>query len=276
MRVLHGRSVTFISQKKKVAEDSVFVRTSEKCNCNLKGGTTVRLSLKTMLCLATVLALTGGIAFAEGQPAAKATAKVGTIALVEGPTGSGSSTSGWVSVLSNTLKTSSQKDLFVDASLECGLLTRTLVKSKSGTSDTSIAQAAVEVRVKLDPGTTAEKVFEPGDVIFCRRSQELTAVFAGILSDCTDEDGDGTIEIPDECTITEEELELILDTMNANSFNFILDDVGVGVHEVDVQARINLGPNSAGAGSTESKGLIGKGSVTVEEVRLIQGEDILL
>jgi hypothetical protein len=62
-----------------------------------------------------------------------------------------SSTAGtWQTILSNAIKTPNQKDLFVDVSLEVGLLTDTLVRSKNNVADTSMAAAGVEVRVLID------------------------------------------------------------------------------------------------------------------------------
>ena len=109
---------------------------------------------------------------------------------------------------------------------------------------------------------------------FCNRNQSLSATLGGILSNCTDSNGDGDIDLND-CTLAPEEVEIILDTMNANSFNFILDDLTSGVHTVEVQAMISTS-SSSGAGSASSNATIGNGSVTVQEVRLIQNEDIIL
>jgi hypothetical protein len=55
----------------------------------------------------------------------------------------------WTTILSNNLKTANQKDLFVDVSLECGLYTSTKVAS-SGKTDTSVADAGVQVQVLVD------------------------------------------------------------------------------------------------------------------------------
>ena len=169
-------------------------------------------------------------------------------------------------ILSNVIHTSSQKDLAVDVSLECGLYTRTLVKSKAGTKDTSVADASVKVRVLVD-GVEAY----PGTVTFCSRAQELSATFGGIFENCEDTDGDGHITL-DECDLTDEELELILTTVNANAFNFILDDVGVGDHLIEVEATADWG-SSYQTGDAEAKAFVGKGSMTVEEIRLIKDED---
>jgi archaellum component FlaG (FlaF/FlaG flagellin family) len=203
-----------------------------------------------------------GAASAQSQPSSKVTAQVGDIAILD------SEGLEWTTILSNNLRTPNQKDLFVDVSLECGLYTRTLVKS-AGNKDTSTAEAGVEVQVLVDGNA-----MYPDEVVFCRRTQELTALFGGIMESCTDLNGDGTITY-EECVWTPEELELVLDTMNANSFNFILDDLTAGVHTVEVQAKITTA-TEVDTGEAEAYATIGKGSVTVESVRMIQNEDFLL
>jgi hypothetical protein len=193
---------------------------------------------------------------------AKATAKVGNVNVLN------QTSFGWTTILSNTIKTANQKDLFIDVSLETGLYTQTKVRS-NGNKDTSSADATIKVQVLVD-GVPAY----PGDVVFDYRSQTLSATLGGILENCTDSNGDGDIDLND-CTLAPEEIELILDTMAAHSFNFIMDDLGPGEHAVEVQAMISTS-GSSGAGSASANATIGNGSVTVEEVRLIKGEDIQL
>lgn len=205
-----------------------------------------------------------GLFFGIGAQAqsAKSTVAVGNVNIING------SSMPYGNIMSTNIKTSSQKDLVMNVSLECGLLTRTKVSSKSGISDTSSAQASVQVRVLIDG-----KEAKPGPVVFCRRTQELTATFGGILQSCSDSNGDGVLDMINECTATAEELELVQDTMNANSFNFILDNVGTGYHRIEVQAKIDSG-TSVQLGSADAKASIGKGSINVEEVRLIRNQII--
>lgn len=187
-------------------------------------------------------------------PSAKATAFFGDIAILD------STQMAWTSIMSAQLKTSNQKTLFIDASLECGLLTQTTSRSKGGTKDTSSATASVMLQVLVD-GTVAL----PGAVVYCKRTQELSATLGGILEKCSDANGDGTI-LASECTFTEEEISLLLSTMNAASFNFGAD-VGTGTHTITVQAKIDTS-TSTQAGAAVAKGSIGKGSVVVTEQRL--------
>ncbi len=217
-----------------------------------------------IVAIALSVLLLGGVASANtAQPASKATAQVGNIAILD------STALDWTTILSNNMRTANQKDLFVDVSLECGLYTQTEVRSKGGSTDSATAEAGVDVRVLVD----GQPIY-PGEVTFCRRTQTLEATFGGILQQCQDLNLDGVIT-NEECTWDYEELNLIQDTMNANSFNFVLDDLTSGVHVVEVQAKIDTA-TAYQDGSAAAYATIGKGSMTVEEVRMIQGEEIQL
>jgi len=174
----------------------------------------------------------------------------------------------WQPILSASIHTSQQKDLVISVSLESSLLTRALAKSRNKTQDKSMASAGIEVQVLVD-GAPAY----PGVVVYNKRKQELTATFQGILAGCLTTSLETGGVIIDPACVEPEELDLLLDTTSANHFNFILDDVGVGTHAIEVQARIDLSASSQ-TGAGEAKAIIGKGSVVVEEVRLVKGADV--
>src|SRR5262249_40284880 len=136
------------------------------------------------------------------------------------------------------LKTSQQKDLIITAAMEVGLYTRTLVRSKTGTPDTSSASAGVEVRMVVDQGTPNERIAEPGVVVFGRRTQELTATFQGLIDGCLTVDPTTGAVILDPNCVQPETLQLVLDTMNANSFAFGVANMSAGGHTMKVQARM--------------------------------------
>ena len=187
-------------------------------------------------------------------------------------------TDGWVNIagLSGVMHKASQKDMVLDVSLECSLYTDTEVKSKGGNKDTSTAIAGVQVQVVVTDEDGVSRVMEPGPVTFCRRSQTLSAVFQGLL---TDDDGNvcltaeldefgnatGAIIIDEDC-LRPEELQLILETTNANAFNFVQFDLAQGNYHVQVQAQISSSAE-AGNGSADAWATIGKGSAILEEVR---------
>ena len=223
--------------------------------------------------LALSLAVVSGYA-QTSQPSAKVTAKTANLTLLPPTTTQGE----WHTVLANSIKTANQKDLFISASFEVGLYTDTLVKSKLMVSDTSTAKADVKVRVVLDLGTGAERVVEPGEVVYGRRSQTLSATLEGAIAGClsvvTNLDGSLGIVLNQAC-VQPEVIDLILDTMDAASFNFVAVDVPQGVHTVSVQAQINT-TGTVQNGTFEAKALVGKGSVTVESVRLIKDPNVVL
>ena len=172
--------------------------------------------------------------------------------------------------LSGTLHKAQRKDLVIDVSLECGIYTETEVKSKGGNKEESNAEGSVMVRVKytnIDSGdtgfmTTSEDV----GILFCQRSETLSAELQGLIDGCIDEDGHiiNTLECLDDETIS-----LILATMNANSFNFIKEDLPQVDYRVEVEAQLAV-RGSAGNGSYAAKALIGWGSTILSEVRLVK------
>lgn len=198
---------------------------------------------------------------------AKAAAQVANLAVMATTSG-GELVTPWQTILSSSIRTSRQKDLIVGVSLESTLLTRGLARSRNKTADKSTASAGVEVRVLVD----GQEAY-PGVVVFNKRKQELTATFQGILAGClTVDSGTGAVIVDTAC-VEPEELDLLLDTTSANHFDFVLDDVGVGTHAIQVQARIDLSASSV-AGAGEAKAVLGKGSVVVEEVRLVKGAEV--
>jgi len=192
----------------------------------------------------------------EGVPASKAAAQVSDVYILDET----NADQNWSPILSQTIKTANAKDLFIDVSLECGLFTKTKGKSKQDqgvpVEDSAMATSTIEVKVTVD-GQPAY----PGNVTFASREQTLTVLLQGILDYCTEGDPYSGL-----CVVGEEYVELILNTMEANSFNFIYPDVGSGVHEVIVWASINLDT----IGDAAAKATIGRGSVIIEEVRMIK------
>lgn len=72
-----------------------------------------------------------------------------------------------------------------------------------------------------------------------------------------------------------EELRLLLETLNANAFNFLLPNLGPGVHTVEVQARAQANVDLLGTafGEAKAQAFVGLGSMLVETVRLIKGAE---
>jgi len=176
------------------------------------------------------------------------------------------STGRWVKLLSASIKTSEQKDLMIGVSLQCGLFTDTLVKSSGGKTATSTAEACVECQVTLDGKVASSRPNSgPGAVVFSRRSQTLMAQLGGIITDIT-VNADGTVS----WTYTDEQIQVVLDTMEANHFDWLCSNVGAGDHVVAVEVRVAIMSNSD-SGSAAAMACVGYGALDVEEIRLVKG-----
>lgn len=267
----------------------------------------MRKSILIVLAVVLVVALGAGVAVASNsQPASKATAAVGYINVISAGEPASST------IMAQKIKIpGNKKDLLVNVSLETGLYTETVVKTKNAERETATATATINVRVLAQPldnngdpdgdpiiahpnvivgYDNGDPVYNGGWVTFDYRTQVLTAVLQGIITDitCGWIDPDGIPDSGDEyfdCWIDPEDLEpeeigLLLDTMAAHSFNFILPDLPVGTYLVEVEAEVAdtasvvRDPEGTPLGTAEANATIGLGSVTIEAVRMIRGEVI--
>ncbi|MBC2704567.1 hypothetical protein [Desulfobacula sp.] len=260
-----------------------------------------------IICLAVVMTVVFGFTTVNAEPSAKATAQIGDLGVVDvsksggsGVTGEGNT--GWRTLFTQDIKTPTGKDLFINVSLECGLTTDTTVMSKKLARAVAEAEAVVEVRVVVDSVPVPVNGNEPADtdITFARRNQQLIAEFAGDISGCMTivvNDNDTPDDFTDDydeividwACVSPEMLQLILDTMQANSFNFIVPDLFAGTHTVQIQAKLsylatgNLVQETIDAelltlawGSAAARAYLGNGSVTIETVRMIKDEDVIV
>jgi hypothetical protein len=238
---------------------------------------------KSIVC-AAALALGGLVAGAShAEPASKHAVGYGEAPAIV-------SEGAWQPILAQKIKTANGKGLAITVSLECGLYTNNVVKSKGLAKSDN--KASVQARVLVD----GEEVAAPGAVTFCSRNTKSSAVFAGIFSrdsgiendSCffleeidTTEPPDG---IPDETIVkfdpaclTPEQLELLEDTTSAHAFSFYYDDTAPGLHTVTVEAMIDEATGVEGDNTTVedqgAKATLGNGSLLIEEIRLIQGSN---
>ena len=188
----------------------------------------------------------------------------------------GSAIGQWTTILEGDVKVSNNEDVVANVSVECGLFTDTTVRSKGGTKDTSNAQAMVRMQVSYTDADGFVRTSDPGKVIFCQRSQTLMAKFGGIMKSCEDGSVDGIVDgviTFAECDFDPEELQLMLETVNANAFNFIQLDLPVGVHHINVEAELSTS-TSWEEGAAVARAWIGKGSVAVTEVKFAKSENL--
>ncbi len=182
--------------------------------------------------------------------------------------------------MTTDIRTSQQTDLTLDVAMQCSLATDTNVKTKGGNKGTATAEAGVKVRVRIQALDKGELVGDPwyampsadigadsdSGVTYCFRSQTLEAVLQGQidLESCV---VDGVFT-PSACTLTDEEIRLILSTLSVHAFNFFTYDLASGDYRLTVQANPDTGTSNITDGSEASAtALVGLGSMVVDEVR---------
>lgn len=182
-----------------------------------------------------------------------------------------------------TIKVPQDKELLVGVSANIGLVTDTSIKGKNGGAARSIAGAGAAVVVFAVPvagshGSAA--LAEPGPVVLSARVQVLDAALGGVIESCTDADGNGTIDVKTECMVSDEEIGLILGTLAAHHFNFVLPNMDQGEYnlvaffvtgalaEVDI---VSVSEYASVTASAFASAFIGKTMVTVQQVRAIKG-----
>ncbi len=222
----------------------------------------IPIGLVSLALAATVVMFAAAPAAAQssGNFAASIQTSQCTINTVGGLPGSGGlNNNGGGTLLETYIQTPSSKftTLLITPSLVTGLFTNTTITTSMPSQANS---AAVVVKVTLDgtpvlPATAAK----PG-VMYDQRFQQLSTNMFDRISGCQDDP---------ECNI-----ELILSTLSAHSFNFIRTNVGGGVHPLKVTWEFvctdNAGnptpctntymANTAGA-------CAGPGTVTVQQVK---------
>jgi hypothetical protein len=233
--------------------------------------------------LFNALAITAAVLIAPQADAqsSKAAWRFSEIIGLSAATG-GTTDTGWQDVLTTHIKTPNGKELAIGASLQCGLVTDTTVRSKNGDLDSSASRGKIAVRIQITQPDGSVVYAQPsngadltndialsGDgVTYCDRYQKLAAKFSGL--NCTADLDTGVVTCADP-----EELQLILQTLSANHFNFIHANAVSGVQKVVVQARAQagmvLGGTKLGAASAEA--FIGAGALSVETIRLIKDAD---
>ncbi|MDB4285309.1 hypothetical protein N9903_00180 [bacterium] len=151
-------------------------------------------------------------------------------------------------ILEATIKTANKSDLLIGVSMQDGLYTMTKVKGKNGSVEVAGAEGGIEVWLEIDGDADSHPVY-PEIVTFARRFQELSATLGGVIESCDvtvtatgsgdtwDGTSTGTIYVPDDCEVSDEEIGLILDTTSADHFNFVAPNLDPGDHTVRVCAR---------------------------------------
>jgi hypothetical protein len=149
----------------------------------------------------------------------------------------------WFTIIGTQVKTGEPKDLVVDVSAECSLVTGAKLGGDAG----SEALAEIQFRVLVDGEPCV-----PGAVTFANRLLRVTG-------DLTHHYGGYALLIDDHW------IEVYISTKAAHSFNFCIENVGSGVHDIEVQTKLK----------TDEKGLKGEASAVVGNVSVVVDEVML-
>ncbi len=195
---------------------------------------------------AAILATSGS----QGVPSAKSSVAWTDVAY------DGSATGGWIDVqpLSCVIKASSVSDLVISVNAECALVTDVKIRG-TGQTETSTSLADIRVRVLVDNDDGNWVVALPGGadgITFASRKMTLTGLLwsgAQLLLD-----------------LPEQFIQIWEQTKSAHSFDFLLPNVGVGVHNVKVQIMTDT---KAGFEGADIGATIGNATLVVEAVRLV-------
>jgi len=222
------------------------------------------------------LGLLAALPMGQAVADTKAAVQMETVVCQENPAAN-SKNSGPLSIMSSWMANSQSSSYLVNASLVTGLLTNTTVTTNGGNKSSGSATGSVQVGVILDGNFDSNGQYlgggtyaYPGLLSFDTRTQTLTATLGQALTGCTILNGIVT------CTgLTDQQIQLVLDTTSAHSFQFILPNVGVAPnsapHRVDIVAQVSSSTASSGLGSALASACYGAGTVTVDAVRLGHG-----
>lgn len=120
---------------------------------------------------------------------------------------------------------------------------------------------------------------EPGPITLNARTQELSAILGGVIESCTVGD-DGIIDVGTECTVTDEEIRLLLDTLSAHHDNFVFPNVPTGEYKVIARFDADVSTDTeetlvTGDTANEANAslVVGPRVVTVEVIRATNNPD---
>jgi hypothetical protein len=170
-----------------------------------------------------------------------------------------------------TIKVPQSKELLVGVSAEVLLITDTSIKGKDGGSARALAYAGAEVTVGACPvGGGDCEIAAPGSVILADRFQTLEGTLGGVLTNCTDSNDDGDVDLSD-CELTDEEIGLVLDTLSSHHFNFVLPNMDQGDYDIvavfGTEACNEISSDGDAEAFAFAVAAIGKSMVTVQQVR---------
>jgi hypothetical protein len=256
----------------------------------------------TTAIVGAVLIASAGAASAETLSASKAAVTFGDLVglgaeacSIAGPNpgpcigGGSTNDTGYVTVMTTFIKTPNAKELVFDVALQCALVTFTEAKKTGGGTASASAEGRILVRVTATPVNNAGVVTgaslyaQPSNdtanvlgfqdptqdhdgITYCNRFQQLSVTYNNFA--CLD---DPLTLVTETCELA---VSLLLQTLQAHAFNFVLPNLTSGNWKIDVQARALANATIFNVeSSARGEAFVGLGSMLVETVRLVKSYD---
>lgn len=167
--------------------------------------------------------------------------------------------SGWYTIASADIKTSSPSDLIVRHNQECTIHTGLNLDQNTETA-TSAIREDIRLVVHRADGTTETIPAVPGTdddgvITMCGRAYHIdTNVLSTVYDLCAfveslDLDGDGVPDNEDICEGDEVYFDSFIRSKSAHSWDWVVMDLGAGTHTVEVQANLINELDSVGDGN---------------------------
>ncbi len=246
--------------------------------------TTTKYGIVGITALVAILAMsTVAIALSQSAIAAPANKTV----MGSGDIGALASSDGWYSIISGTIKTSDPSDLIVNHNQECVIHTGLNLDNKNEKATSAVRE---DIRLLVDgeviPATYGDT---DGIVTLCGRAYHIdTNVLSTVWELCSFLEGEEGFDRNDICSADEIYFDSFIRTKQAHSWSWVVLDVGKGVHDIEVQAKLfneldgvdgkttgKKGPATDSGDSTVDTILeIGKRNLIVSEEKLATGSSL--
>ncbi len=149
--------------------------------------------------------------------------------------------------------------LLIRPSLVTGLFTETKISTEIPT-----ATADVGIQVCVDVDNTTAPVYPSRCITFDQRFQQISSNLFSQLEECTNwtDPETGLIGLNPNC-----DFDLILSTLSAHSFDFVVPNIGQGDHAVKMSWVVTGAEDNISTKGSKGAACVGPGMLTVTQVK---------
>ncbi len=147
--------------------------------------------------------------------------------------------------------------LLIRPSLVTGLFTETKISTQIPS-----ATANVAIQVCVEVSNTESDVYPKDCITYDQRFQQVSSDLFSQLEECTSTDTLGVTTLNPLCNF-----DLILSTLSAHSFDFVVPNVGQGDHNVRVYWTVTGAEDNLSTKGSKGAACVGPGMLTVTQVK---------